>query len=77
MPEYVTEKPTTVCAECGHYVIDPEWLHVERCRAPKAGVWDPVGGRELKILHGKCTGPPFACHLINTGNCPHFEAKEK
>ena len=75
MAEYVTEKPTTVCKACAFYTVDPEWHNPERCAAPDAGAWNPVNGDRIVILWGTTQGPPYACLLINDGDCPHFEAK--
>ena len=70
MPEYVTEKKRTICKECRWRpgwimrTFDVTWL----CRCPDVP-------REDSRVYGP--GEQQTCSSINTGNCPHYEAKEK
>ena len=68
MPEYVTEKPVTVCKRC-------RWFELDEGRR-----WS----KALCMFEEECwsvvTGKPFNpgwCYCIerNDGNCPHFEPK--
>ena len=80
MPEYVTEKPTTVCVECKHH----RSLTMEGTETTEAWVWydqycyHAPAEYHYSIFTGeRQERKRVPCHLVNTGNCPHFEAKEK
>lgn len=76
MPEYVTEKPKTVCLDCEHFFNTSGSDcpgHICKCPAlpqPPRKVPNPV--TRWVMDH-----EPLYCRNINRGNCPHFEAKEK
>jgi len=75
MPEYVTEKPKTVCVECEHCQIRLTSADIftagaeHLCKAQDFGTnWSVLTGK-------KETDLAVYCRDINDGNCPHFKLK--
>ncbi|GAG43758.1 unnamed protein product [marine sediment metagenome] len=69
------EKPTTVCVECEHkagYWFMPRAVWSCWATDDDTITWDAVTGKK------KVTAAPVVfCIERNTGNCPHYGAKEK